>query len=83
MKERVRLGLWDGASLPDPRGLLNAHLEGSKSRAVDLREGHGLQEDALPALIRAGVEFDLTTVRPARKKTHEDRPSWRCIWPRG
>ena len=67
-QERPRLGFWHSASLPDPRGLYNARLEGSKSRAVDSREGDDLREDPLPALIRAGVEFDLTKVRPARTK---------------
>lgn len=68
LKERVRLGFWDGASLPDPRGLYNARLDGKKSRAIDFREGDDLQEDALMVLIRAGVEFNLTKVKPARKK---------------
>jgi len=59
LKERVRLGFWEGASLPDPDGLYNAQLEGNKSRAIDFREGDDLREDALVTLIRAGVELNL------------------------
>lgn len=68
LKERVRLGFWDGASLPDPHALYNAQLEGNKSRAVDFYEGDILREGALTALIRAGAEHNLAKVKPARKK---------------
>ena len=68
LKERVRLGFWDGASLPDPHGFYNAQLEGNKSRAIDFRQGDDLQEGALTALIRAGVEHNLAKVKPARKR---------------
>jgi hypothetical protein len=67
LKERVRLGFWEGAKLPDPHGLYNAQLEGNKSRAIDFREGDDLRVSALTALIRAGVEHNLTKARPARK----------------
>jgi hypothetical protein len=67
LKERVRLGLWEGASLPDPQGLYNAQLEGNKSRAIDFNAGDDLRADALVALIRAGVEQNLAKVKPARK----------------
>lgn len=68
LKERVRLGFWDGASLSDPHALYNAQLEGNKSRAIDFYEGDDLREGALTALIRAGVERNLAKVKPARKK---------------
>lgn len=68
LKERVRLGFWDGASLPDPHALYNAQLEGNKSRAIDFYEGDVPREGALTALIRAGVEHNLAKVKPARKK---------------
>jgi hypothetical protein len=66
LKERVRLSLSNGASLPDPHGLYNAQLEG-KSRAIDFYEGDDLRQDALVDLIRAGVELKLAKVKPARK----------------
>jgi len=68
LKERVRLGFWEGAKLPDPQGLYNAQLEGNKSRAIDFHEGDDLSVSALTALIRAGVEHNLTKAKPAREK---------------
>lgn len=67
LKERVRLSLWDGASLQDTHGLFNAQLDSGKSRAIDFRQGDDIQEGALTALIRAGVEHKLTKVKPVRK----------------
>jgi hypothetical protein len=67
LKERVRLALAEGASLPDPEKLFNAQLEG-KSRAIDFYEGDNLNEAALKALISAGVEHNLAKVKPSRKK---------------
>ena len=66
LKERVRLTLWVGASLPDPQGLFNAMLEGNKSRAVDIYEGDEINESALRALVRSGVEYNLAKVKPPR-----------------
>jgi hypothetical protein len=65
LKERVRLGFAQGASLPDPHGLYNAQLQG-KSRAIDFYEGDDLRESALTDLIRAGVQHNLANVKPAR-----------------
>lgn len=66
LKERVRLGFWEGASLPDPHAIYNAQLEGNKSRAIDFYRGDDLRESALTSLIRAGVEHNLAKVKPAR-----------------
>ena len=67
LKERVRLTLWVGASLPDPQKLFNAMLEGNKARAIDIYEGDKLiNETALKALIRSGVEHNLAKVKPAK-----------------
>jgi hypothetical protein len=68
LKERVRLTLPAGASLPDPHKLFNARLESSKVRAVDIYEGDKLNEAALRALIRSGVEYNLTKVKPAKAR---------------
>jgi hypothetical protein len=67
LKERVRLTLSAGASLPDPQKLFNAMLEG-KSRAIDIYEGDEINEGALRALIHAVVENNLAKAKPARKK---------------
>jgi hypothetical protein len=68
LKERVRLTLYSGASLPDPHELFNAMLVGGKARAIDLGEGDEIDERALKALVRAGVEHNLAKAKPARKK---------------
>ncbi len=69
LKERVRLTLIAGTILPDPQKLYNAMLNG-KSRAIDFYEGDRLNEPALKALVRAGVEHNMAKVRrsKARKK---------------
>jgi hypothetical protein len=67
LKERVRLTLYAGASLPDPRRLFNAALAGNKLRAIDVYEGDKLDEAALRDLIRAGVEHNRASAsRPRR-----------------
>ena len=68
LKGRVRLTLWAGASLPDPHELFNAMLEGNKSRAMDIYEGDQLNETALEALIRSGVEHNLAKTKPAQAR---------------
>jgi hypothetical protein len=67
LKDKLKLTLHEGASLPDPQRLFNASLEGNTSRAMDIYEGDELNEDALRALIRAGVERRLAKAKPARK----------------
>lgn len=54
-KAVVKLTFPKGASLPDPTGLFNASLEGNARRAIDLREGDRLDEDAFAALVRAAA----------------------------
>jgi hypothetical protein len=70
LKARVRLTLYEGASLPDPLKLFSAMLKGNKARAIDIYEGDELNETALKALIRSGVEHNLAKVKPveARKR---------------
>ncbi len=55
-KGKVKLTFAHGASLDDPAGLFNASLEGKTRRAVDLREGDGIDADAFKALVRAAAE---------------------------
>jgi hypothetical protein len=68
LKERVRLTLYAGASLPDPKGLFNAMLVGNKARAIDLCEGDSVDERALKALVRAGVEHNLAKAKRAKPR---------------
>ena len=67
LKDKVKLTLNEGASLPDPQKLFNTGLEGSKWRAIDIYEGDKVNEKALKALIRAAVDINLAKVKPKRK----------------
>ncbi|MDF0530133.1 DUF1801 domain-containing protein [Tsukamurella sp. 8F] len=54
-KDKVKLTFAKGASLPDPTGLFNASLDAGTRRAIDIREGEPLADDALVALVREAV----------------------------
>ena len=54
-KAAVKLTFAKGASVDDPAGLFNSSLEGAVRRAIDLREGEAIDEDAFKALVRAAV----------------------------
>jgi len=62
-KDKVKMTFAKGASLPDPSGLFNASLEGNTRRAIDFREGEGIDEEALTALIRAAVTLNTSRTR--------------------
>jgi hypothetical protein len=65
-KAVVKLTFANGASLKDPSGLFNSSLEGNTRRAIDIREGHKIDERAFKALIRESVV--LNAERLAKKK---------------
>jgi hypothetical protein len=70
-KNVVKLTFARGAALEDPSGLFNSSLEGNVRRAIDLREGDTIDEDALKALIRAAVALNgsaQATTRQARPR---------------
>lgn len=48
----VKLTFAKGASVEDPSGLFNASLEGNSRRAIDLRQGETIDEQAFMTLIR-------------------------------
>jgi hypothetical protein len=54
-KDKVKLTFARGAALEDPSGLFNASLEGGTRRAIDIREGEEVDEEAFKALVRAAV----------------------------
>lgn len=58
-KQWVKLTFAQGASLPDPKGLFNASLEGNQRRAIDLREGESVDAAAFKALVKAAVQANL------------------------
>ena len=41
-----------------PAGPFNSSLEGNVRRAIDFREGDGIDEEALEALVRTGVALN-------------------------
>ena len=55
----VKLTFARGASLEDPRGLLNSSLGGKTRRAIDIREGEVPNAKAFKDLIRAAVAENL------------------------
>jgi len=57
-KSVVKMTFAKGASLDDPSDLFNSSLEGNTRRAIDIREGEEIDEDALKALIRAAVALN-------------------------
>jgi hypothetical protein len=67
LKERVRLSFSAGSSLPDPKKLFNAQLLG-KSRAIDVSQNEKLDEQALKAIVKAGVGHNLAKTRPAKTR---------------
>jgi hypothetical protein len=67
-KSVVKLTFFKGASLKDPSGLFNSSLEGNTRRAIDIREGEAIDEDAFMALIRAAVRLNESSGRAQKKR---------------
>ena len=67
-KSVVKLTFFKGASLKDPSGLFNSSLEGNTRRAIDIREGQAIEEDAFRALIRAAVGLNESSGRAPKKR---------------
>jgi len=63
LKNRDRLTFLKGASLKDSKGLFNACLEGNAMRAIDIREGDGVDEEAIKALVRAAAAQNAASAR--------------------
>jgi hypothetical protein len=60
-KEVVKMTFAKGAALEDPSGLFNSSLEGNTRRAIDVREGDAVDEEALKSLVRAAVSLNTST----------------------
>lgn len=54
-KDKVKVTFARGAALDDPAGVFNASLSAGTRRAIDLREGDELDEDAFTGLVAAAV----------------------------
>jgi hypothetical protein len=57
-KNTVKLTFLYGASLEDPFDLFNSSLDGNQRRAIDVREGDQLDENAFKVLIRSAAAFN-------------------------
>jgi hypothetical protein len=62
-KSAVKLTFAKGASLKDPSRLFNSSLEGNTRRAIDIREGDGIDEVAFKTLIRAAAALNRSSAR--------------------
>jgi len=62
-KSVVKLTFFKGASLDDPSGLFNSSLEGNTRRAIDVREGEEIDDQAFVTLVRAAVSLNESSSR--------------------
>ena len=69
-KQVVKLTFFRGASIIDPKKLVNSSLQGNTRRAIDLCEGEKINEAAFKQLIREAMAANSTTraQRAAKKK---------------
>ena len=54
-KDKVKITFAHGAALDDPAEVFNASLSAGTRRAIDLREGDDLDEEAFKGLVTAAV----------------------------
>ena len=62
-KNVVKMTFAKGAALQDPSGLFNSSLDGNTRRAIDIREGEEIDEEALKTLICAAVTLNKSTAQ--------------------
>jgi hypothetical protein len=60
LKNAVRLTFPKGAVLDDSKKLFNARLDSNSVRAIDFRESHKVDEDAVKALIQEAVLLNMS-----------------------
>ena len=58
-KDKVKLTFARGAALDDPAQLFNSSLDGGTRRAIDIREGESIDDQAFVALVREAVAINL------------------------
>lgn len=66
--DHVKVNFFKGASVEDPKGLFNAGLEAKASRAIDIHEGDGVNEEALKQLVRAATALNGGPPKAAKAK---------------
>jgi hypothetical protein len=62
-KNVVKMTFAKGVALKDPSRLFNSSLDGNTRRAIDLREGEKIDEEALKTLVRAAVTLNKSTAQ--------------------
>lgn len=62
-RDKVKLTFARGAALDDPAGVFNASRDAGTRRAIDIREGDTLDEDAFKALVREAVALNVGSKR--------------------
>jgi hypothetical protein len=62
-KNCVKLTFAHGAEFDDASGLFNASLGGGTRRAIDVREGDAIDEEALKALVREAIDYNIAHSR--------------------
>jgi hypothetical protein len=65
-KSVVKLTFAKGASCDDPSRLFNASLDGNTRRAIDLKEGDDIDENAFVRLVRAAVALNRSSKKSRR-----------------
>ena len=73
-KSVVKMTFAKGAALNDPSGLFNSSLDGNVRRAIDIRDGEHVDEDALKDLIRAAVALNLSAKKLKSTRASNKRP---------
>jgi hypothetical protein len=63
----VKLTFAQGASVPDPKSLFNASLDGGTRRAIDIHEGETVDAAAFKALIKAAVARNAAAAKKPAK----------------
>lgn len=69
-KAVVKLTFVKGAALEDPSGLFNSSLDGNVRRAIDIREGEAIDEEAFMALVRAAAALNASSAKRPKRAAH-------------
>ena len=62
-KDKVKVTFAQGAALDDPSRVFNSSLDAGTRRAIDIREGDTIDGEALKALVRSAVAFNISKLR--------------------
>jgi hypothetical protein len=73
-KTYLKLTFARGAALDDPAKLFNSSLEGGTRRAIDIRAGDQVDDEAFKALIRAAVALNFSAQAGARPTRSRKQP---------